>query len=168
MTRTRFETVLLETVVLITFALLVMLALPAHAQHVLTDSVPASGPGLIERLLTPGNVGVALGGVVSLIGGLVWLTQRRKKVVALAAYYAFHIVEDIGIEKEGDDAFDKTAEFLKQLDAVLVAKGWRPLKPGEVAGAKVEAQSLHGMEVAKVKVAEAAMLVGVAASKLPA
>lgn len=111
---------------------------------------------VIEDFLTPGGVATALGVVLSLVGGLVWLTSRRKRVVALAAYHAFHIVEDIGNELEGEDGFDKTARYLKELDAWLLANGWRPLKPGETAVAKMEAQALHGAEVAKAKVAIAA------------
>lgn len=111
---------------------------------------------LIEDFLTPGGVATALGVALSLVGGLVWLTTRRKRIVGLAAYHAFHIVEDIGNELEGEDGFDKTARYLKELDAWLLANGWRPLKPGEVSVAKMEAQMLHGEQIARTKVAVAA------------
>jgi hypothetical protein len=130
---------------------------PAWAQD--TAAAAAPGPSLgskLLELLSPGTVGTVLSLVAGAIGGLAFLTARRKKFVALGAYYAFHIVEDIGNEIEGPDGFDKTAEYLKQLDAYMVANGWRPLKPGEQDLAKLTAQALHGAEVAKAKVAIAA------------
>lgn len=113
---------------------------------------------LLEQFLSPAGVATALGVVLSAVGAIAWFTGRRKRLVALAAYHAFHIVEDVGNELEGEDGFDKTARYLRELDAFMVANGWRPLKPGEVASAKMQAQALHGVEVAKAKVAEAAAL----------
>lgn len=111
---------------------------------------------LLEQFLSPAGVAAALGVVLSVVGGLVWLTTKRKRVVALAAYHAFHIVEDVGNEFDGEDGFDKTARYLRELDAFMVANGWRPLRQGEVSSAKLQAKALHGVEVAKAKVAEAA------------
>jgi hypothetical protein len=119
---------------------------------------------LLEDFLTPGGVAAGLGVVLSLLGGLAWFAGRRKRIVGFAAYHAFHIVEDIGNELEGEDGFDKTARYLKELDAWLLANGWRPLKPGEQVVAKMEAQALHGAEVAKTKVAVAAAEAAAAAS----
>lgn len=113
---------------------------------------------LLEQFLSPAGVATALGVVLSAVGAIAWFTSRRKRLVALAAYHAFHIVEDVGNEMEGEDGFDKTARYLKELDAFMVANGWRPLKPGEVESAKMQARALHGVEVAKAKVAEAAAM----------
>ncbi len=127
--------------------------------HLVLLAQAAASPSLGDTLLgflTPGGVGAGLAVVLSLVGGLAFFTQRRKKVVALAAYHAFHIVEDIGNELEGEDGFDKTARYLAELDKYMVANGWRPLKPGEVEVAKLKASSMHGEEVAKTKVAVAA------------
>jgi len=128
---------------------------------------PAPAKGLGDKLLelvTPRTVGTGLGLVLSAIGGLAFMTQRRKRIVALAAYHAFHIVEDIGNEIEGDDGFDKAAAYLKKLDEYLVANGWRPLKPGELDAAKLTASAMHGVEVAKEKIAVAAATAAAAAS----
>lgn len=128
---------------------------------------PAPEKGIGDKLLelvTPGSVGTGLGLALSALGGLAFMTQRRKRVVALAAYHAFHIVEDIGNELEGDDGFDKAAAYLKKLDEYLVANGWRPLKVGEVDAAKLTGSALHGAEVAKTKVAVAAAEAAAAAS----
>lgn len=110
----------------------------------------------VVALLTPANIIAVTGLLLGALGGLSVLNAKRKKIIALAAYYAFHIVEDIGREHDGDDAFDKTAAYLAELDKWLVANGWRPLKDGEKPLATMQASALHGEEVAKVKVAEAA------------
>lgn len=149
--------------------LFVLLPLIAFAQTVLTDSSTAVAPSLnflemVKGFLTPSGLASALALIGGFIGGLAFLTQRRKKIVALAAYYAFHITEDIGLEMDGDDKLDKAAEYLKQVDAYMVAKGWRPLKPGEVAAVALEGRALHGAEIAKAKVAEAAALAQVVAA----
>lgn len=120
------------------------------------SQAPDVPPSLFERLLSPAAIGTAISVVGGLVAGIAWLSVRRKKLLALGSYYAFHIVEDIGAELDGEDGFDKTARYLKELDAYMVANGWRPLKPGEVAVAKMQASALHGVEVAKAKVAEAA------------
>lgn len=139
---------------------MLLFPLGAFAQSVLTDSVTQVAPPNIGQLLagflTPGGLASVLALVGSIVATFVWLTARRKKLVAIASYYAFHIVEDVGAEIEGDDAWDKTARYLREVDAYMVAKGWRPLKPGEIAAVKLEASALHGMEVAKTKIAEAA------------
>lgn len=140
-----------------------LLALPfaaAAQEQVFPPAPAATGIGAaLAGLLTPGNLGLALGAVLSLIGGFQFFSEKRKRIVAKAAYYAFHMVEDIGAEIDGDDAFDKTATYLKKVDEFMVANGWRPLKPGEVEVAKMSASTLHGVEVAKAKVAEAAAAV---------
>lgn len=149
--------------------LAVVLSLPAFAQA--PDAAPVPQPSAGQAVgqallgfLSPGGVATGLGLVLSLIGGMVWFSDRRKRLVALGAYYAFHVVEDVGNEIEGDDGFDKTARYLKELDAWMLAHGWRPLKPGEVDSAKLQASALHGVEVAKTKVAEAAASAAAAAT----
>lgn len=140
---------------------LFLLPFAAHAQ---TVDIPTT-PSLLERFMGPSGFAVAFGTVASLVGGLVWLTQRRKKLVAIASYYAFHIVEDVGNEIEGEDGWDKTARYLKEVDAFMVKNGWRPLKPGEVEVSKMLASAAHGAEVAKAKVAIAAAEAAVEAAK---
>ncbi len=139
--------------------------LPPPLAVTLAPPPPSVGSFLLG-FLTPSNVGMGLVALVSLLGGLGAMTEVRKRRIALAAYHAFMIVEDIGREREGKDPFDKAAEYLRQLNAVLVAKGWRALKPGEVAAAALEGQAMHGAEIAKQKVAEAAALAQVAAANL--
>lgn len=120
----------------------------------LADAGAPAAPGVgdfLLGLLSPANVAMAAGAVVSLIGGLSFMNEKRKRIVALVAQHAFLIVEDIANETE-NAGIDKAAEYLKQANALLVAKGWRPLKPGEVAAAELLAKSMHGAEVAKAKV----------------
>lgn len=128
------------------------------ADVVIGEPVLAPSPfgALLDQFLSPGGVVSVLATLVALVGGLAWFTSRRKRLVALAAYHAFAIVEDIGNEIEGPDKFDKTAEYLKAVDKWMVAQGWRPLKPGEQEVAKLQAKVLHGAEVMKAKVAVAA------------
>jgi len=124
----------------------------------------------LPDFLSPTNVASLFAMVAGAVGAFAWFTGRRKKLIALASYYAFHIVEDVGAEIDGDDGFDKSARFLKELDAYMVVNGWRPLKPGdEVDLAKMNASALHGVEVAKAKVAEAALTAvgGAASDALP-
>ncbi len=68
-----------------------------------------------------------------------------------------------GAIKEIHDGFDKAAAGLKKVDEYMVANGWRPLKPGEVQLAQMQLQAIHGGEVAKAKVAEAAAVATVEA-----
>lgn len=149
------------------FALTLLLALPALAHtppleqlpDVALAQAPAAAESIGDRLLgfvSPGGVATLLGIVASAICGFSFMTASRKKRIALAAYHAFHIVEDVGNEIEGDDVFDKGARYLKELDAYMVANGWRPLKPGETEAARLTASALHGAEVAKAKVLVAA------------
>jgi hypothetical protein len=90
------------------------------------------------------------------IGGLVWFTTRRKRLIAKGAHHIFGIVEDIGNEIEGNDGFDKAAAALKVADDWFKAHGWRPLTPGEQALLQLELKAIHGAELAKEKVAVAA------------
>lgn len=134
------------TRILLAVALFPLLSLAA-------DGAPAA-PGIgdfLVGLLTPGNVAMVVGAVVSLIGTLSFMNEKRKRIVALVLQHAFLIVEDIANETE-HAGIDKAAEYLKQADALLVAKGWRPLKPNEIPAAQLLAKSMHGAELAKAKV----------------
>jgi hypothetical protein len=145
--------------------ILVALLFPlvAIAQTVDTSTVP---PGFVDRFLTPAGVATVLGMVLSAVAAFQFFTAKRKKILALAVYHAFHIVEDIGAELEGEDGFDKTATFLKAINDLLVKQGYRPLKPGEMDVATLEAKALHGGEIAKAKVLETAIATQVAAAKV--
>lgn len=135
--------------------LTILLPLVAFAQEIIGAPPPSGVGGILRGFLTPGGLASAVAVVGGILAGFQFFTAKRKKLLAIASYYAFHVVEDIGNEIEGDDGFDKTAKFLKVVDEYMVSKGYRPLKPGEVEGAKIEASALHGAEVAKAKVAEA-------------
>lgn len=125
---------------------------------------PTPAVSLLASIFTPGNIVTAAGVVLSLVGGFAWFTANWKRRLALATYHAFHIVEDIGNEKEGDDGFDKTARALAEVNKFFVTNGWRPPKPGELELAKLQLSSLHGAEVAKAKVAIAAATAAVEAA----
>lgn len=101
---------------------------------------------ILLSLLTPTNIAWALGAAATLAGGLTWFSKDRKRRVALAVYHAFHIVEDIAAETEGEDAFDKAAVGLQKADEFLVANGWRPLKPGEQTVAGLTFKSMNAQK----------------------
>ncbi len=147
-----------RTIALVLFALFPALA---FAQAVLTDSSTAAPGfdfmGILKGFLTPGGVAGALGTVLAIIAGFQWFTGKRKKILATAVYHAFHIVEDVGAMLEGEDNFDKTARFFAAIDAQMIAQGYRELTPGEKALAQLQAQAIHGGEVAKAKVVESAI-----------
>ncbi len=131
----------------------------------LTDSSTAAAPpSVLVGLLTPANLLIVLGIVASIFGGFKFFDVRWKRRIALAAFHAFHVVEDVGNEIEGTDGFDKSARFLAEVDRWFRANGWRPLKPGEQELAKIEASSMHGQQVAAVKVVEAAIAAALPAS----
>lgn len=143
-----------------TFALTLMLfALPALAD----DTAPAPAPNIGSKLLefvSPGGVATLLGVVASLVGGLAFMTTRRKRIVASVLHRAYQGVNDIAATDEVTDGWDKTAAFLKEADKRLTAMGWRPLNPDEQEQAKLEASALHGAEQQAIKIASAAAEAG--------
>lgn len=114
------------------------LTLAAALAVVLTSPVALADTGssassILDMVLTPAGIGTAMTVLATLaglaFGGKQWLTERRKLHVALGAYHAFHVVEDIAAENPERNRWDKAAEGLQVLDAWMVAQGWRPLKP---------------------------------------
>jgi hypothetical protein len=87
---------------------------------------------------------VALPILMALVGALVGSGVVRRRRVALAIFHAYHIVEDIGAEQEGEDNFDKAAAVLAKADEWMRANGWRALKPNESERAELQAASLAG------------------------
>ncbi|NPC76056.1 hypothetical protein HPP05_40645 [Corallococcus exiguus] len=121
---------------------------------------------LLDALLTPTNITLALGlvaGAVGLFAGGTWLTERRKRRIALGAYHAFHVVEDIAAEDPENTTLNKAAKGLEVIDSWMKANGWRPLKPGEQALVKLQFSALHGEQKAEEKVQEQALSVALGA-----
>lgn len=89
------------------------------------------------------TVGLVLG---LILGKLAW-TAVRKRRVALAVYYGFHIAKDIEAEVAGTPS-EKTVDVvvlaLKHANDWMVANGWRPLKEGEQAAAALLTRALSG------------------------
>jgi len=112
---------------------------------------------LVEHL-TAALFASALVAALPFIGG--YLSDRRKKQVATAAFHAFHIVEDIRAEcDKNSKAFEyasKVEAGLAQVDKYMVANGWRPLRPGEEALAKLQFSSLNAQDNARKELAAAA------------
>ena len=106
---------------------------------------PAStiGSKLLELVTTPSGLGTIVMLVFGALGGVLGTNEVRRRRVALGVYHAFHIVEDVSKETE-TTVDDKIAAGLKAADEYLVANGWRPLKPGEVAVAKLGFSALNG------------------------
>ncbi len=153
---------------LFAFAFMVLLGFAAHAQTVLPAPAQSGIGGLLAGFLSPGGIATGVGVILGVLGGFQFFSAKRKRILALAAFHAFHIVEDIDNELDDGTAakatFDKAAAGLKQVDAYLVANGWRPMKPGEVPAQALALQAIHGGEIAKAKVAVAAAEATVAAS----
>lgn len=97
----------------------------------------------------------ALVGAASGLFGAAWLSIQRKKHIALAAYHAFHIVEDLAAETDSK-AIDKAALGLQQVNRWMLANGWRTLKENEQELVALEFKAIHG--AGKVAEARAAAL----------
>lgn len=125
--------------------------------EVIPAPAPTIGGKLLDLVTSPTGLGTIATIVLGALGGLLGTNEIRRRRVALGVFHAFHIVEDIGAEIPGDDAFDKVARGLKAADDYLVANGWRPLKPGEQQVAKLGFQSLNGASKLAEKVQTAAL-----------
>ena len=69
----------------------ILLAVALFPLLSLADAGAPAAPGIgdfLLGLLTPANVGAALAGVLSLIGGLSFMNEKRKRIVALVAQHA--------------------------------------------------------------------------------
>lgn len=138
----------------------------ALAQTVIVDPAPSSPVvDLLKGFISPSGVATLMMVLGAIFGMFQFLTTKRKRIIADAAFNIFHLVEDIGAQLDGDDVFDKTARYLKEVDAYLLKQGYRPLKPGEIEVVKTLASAQHGFEVAKAKVAIAAAEAQVEAAK---
>jgi len=110
-------------------------------------SAAGESTGLSGYLLSPGFIALALGIIASILTGLKVLNAQRKKVVAIATYHAFNIVEDISSslrKRNGSTALDKVAEGLKQANEWMKANGWRQLSEGEKSAVKLGFKSMNG------------------------
>lgn len=111
----------------------------------------------LATLFTPEGVASLVATVLGIVGGLAWLSARRKKFVALGADIAFHIVEDIAAMTDGADALDKAAVALGKVNEYMVANGWRELNTSEAARVKLDFQAKNGAQIAATKVMGEAM-----------
>ncbi|RYZ34268.1 MAG: hypothetical protein EOO71_39565 [Myxococcaceae bacterium] len=141
------------------------LAVVLTAPVALAQATTGAGSSILDAMFTPANIGIALGVIASGVGlftGGAWLTTTRKRRIAMAAYHAFHIVEDVASEDPADNGLDKASRGLKVIDDWMKANGWRALF-----------RSLHGAQAAEVKVRAEAMelalgAIGSAAALAPA
>ncbi|WP_223644409.1 hypothetical protein [Corallococcus sp. EGB] len=136
------------------------------APAALAQASTGTSSSILDALFTPTAIGIALGAVTSAVGlfaGGTWLTERRKRRIALAAYHAFHVVEDIAAEDPAENLVDKAARGLQVVDEWMRSNGWRPLKPGEQSLVKLQFSALHGEQKAEEKVQEQALSVALGA-----
>ncbi|AEI65584.1 hypothetical protein [Corallococcus macrosporus] len=113
---------------------------------------------ILSSVLTPGGIATGLGVLAAGVGlfwGGEWLSERRKRRIALAAFHAFNIVEDIAAEDPADNGWDKAARGLQVVDEWFRANGWRPLKPHEQAVVKLSFSAIHGEQKAAQKASQA-------------
>lgn len=147
----------LKTLTLMFFAIaLTPLFALADAAAAPPSTAPTIFSQLGDLLFSGGGIATMVTVLFTIIAMLVTSEVRRRQV-ALAVYHAFHIVEDIAAETPGTDALDKVAAGLKSADDYLKANGWRPLKPGEQAVAKLGFTSLNGASKLAEKVQAAAI-----------
>ncbi|GMT96357.1 hypothetical protein KH5H1_04760 [Corallococcus caeni] len=118
---------------------------------------------ILDALLTPTNISVAVVGIIGLFAGVSWLTETRKRRIALAAYHAYHVMEDVKAEcKAAGKSYpfvDITEAALGKANEYMVANGWRTLKPREQASATLQFKSLHGEAKVQEKAQEQALMV---------
>lgn len=140
---------------------LIALAVVLFALPALADASPAPSSGMLSALLgmvlSAKGLGVMASIVAVVLGAVGINNEVRRRRLALGAYYAFHIVEDLAAETEGEDALDKVAAGLKALDSYFLANGFRPPKPGEQEVAKLQFTALNGAQQAAIKVQAAAI-----------
>lgn len=145
------------------------LAAVLFAPIALAQAPTSTRGSLLDALLTPGSINAALVIVASAVGlfaGGSWLSTTRKRRIALAAYHAFRVVEDIAAEDLEDNALDKAARGLQVVDKWMRVNKWRPLKPGEQELVRLEFQSMHG--ALKILSAAQGTTTGAGAARAPA
>ncbi|WP_141620112.1 TrbC/VirB2 family protein [Myxococcus sp. AB036A] len=137
----------------------------------LAQATGASASGILDTILasvfTPSGIATVLGGIgtgVALFWGGDWLSERRKRRVALAAYHAYNVVEDIAAENPADNGWDKAARGLQVVDEWMRANGWRALKPHEQAVVKLSFSAIHGEQKAAAKAAQSTDAAALAAA----
>ncbi|NOJ77194.1 hypothetical protein [Myxococcus xanthus] len=148
-------------------ALGVLLAAPLA----LAQATGAAASGILDTILasvfTPSGIATALGVLVTGVGLVVggdWLSERRKRRIALAAYHAYNVVEDIAAEDPADNGWDKAARGLQVADEWFRANGWRPLKPHEQAVVELSFKAMHGEQKAAQKASQSADAAALAAA----
>ncbi|QQR46543.1 TrbC/VirB2 family protein [Myxococcus xanthus] len=148
-------------------ALGVLIAAPVA----LAQSTGAAAGGILDTIIasvfTPSGIATVLGAVgtgVALFAGGSWLSERRKRRIALAAFHAFNIVEDIAAENPEDNGWDKAARGLQVADEWFRANGWRPLKPHEQAVVKLSFSAIHGEQKAAQKASQSTDAAALAAA----
>jgi hypothetical protein len=105
----------------------------------------------LDALLTPSGIATAASLVAAALGLVLGNNAVRRRRLALAAYHAFHVVEDLSLETTST-ADDKVAAGLKALDAYLLAQGWRAAKPGEQEVARLTFTALSGEAKLETKI----------------
>lgn len=104
-------------------------------------------------LADPAHLTMLVGPALGLLGGLSFMSARRRKLVALATYHAYHVVEDLTAQGLLPAGATKVQAGLQAADQWMAANGWRELKPGEQEVAKLSFSAMHGAALLAQKVA---------------
>lgn len=120
------------------------LVLSQAASDLVVSAPPSLASTILAGLLSPGGLAalVSVGGAVLAL--VVGAGEVRRRRVALAAYHAFGIAEDLHAELPESTTITKVELGLKALNEYLLAHGWRPAKPDEQAVAKLTWSSMNG------------------------
>ncbi|MBN8472312.1 hypothetical protein JYJ95_37905 [Corallococcus exiguus] len=143
------------------------LAVVLSAPVALAQASTGASSSILDALLTPTNIAIAVVSVIGLFAGVSWLTDTRKRRIALAVYHAFHAMEDVKAECKAsgkDYPFVTITEAaLGKANEFMIANGWRPLKPREEASATLQFSSLHGEQKVQERAQEKALTVALGA-----
>lgn len=138
-----------------------VLSATADSQDGAVAPAPTAGSVLgsfFGQFLTPTGIASVVVTVLGLIGGLLHLSTRRKKQIAIVTQHAFNGVLDFSKTTE-TEVDDKIAAGLRIADDWMKAQGWRALSDKEQQVVKLGFNALHGsLEAAKT--AAPAVLVG--------
>jgi len=150
---------LLEVVACIFAAKLILFAWTASAADGTGAASSGFLGGLLSGLLTEQVIGAAVGGLLTLLAGVLVKfahNEVRRRNVAIAIRHAYAAVEEIARLDPADNAIDKIAAGLKSADAWMSAQGWRPLTEQEKQVARLGFTAISGDEHARTKLATAA------------
>lgn len=101
----------------------------------------------VGSMLSPEVIATAIGILLSGLFAIIKVNDvKRRRLVATAAFHAYHIVKDL--DEQGALNQPKVEAGLKAADDWMKANGWRPLADGEKLQTQLTFSSMTGQRVA--------------------